>query len=159
MGWRWGPAPKPQTHRYPTLEPYQIPTEKELYLIIALVVTVSISLLNHLWSSSVPIGLNRHANKNKLWWCNNDPIRQWQFCQLLLLICKRKVLNQRAALQTRCTDVNSFERVKERRHSTAESLTLFSNDWFNLLVLCGIIYSYNLHDIGLLNNVCRSFPH
>ncbi len=32
-----------------------------------------------------------------------------------------------------------FERVKERRRGPAESLTLFSNDWFNLLVCVDLL--------------------
>ncbi len=45
----------------------------------------------------------------------------------------------------------------ERRRGTAESLTLFSNDWFNLIVCVDLFthLTYMLYSI----NVCRNFPH
>ncbi len=44
-----------------------------------------------------------------------------------------------------------------RRRCTAESLTLFSNDWFNLIVCVDLFthLTYMLYSI----NVCRNFPH
>ncbi len=48
-----------------------------------------------------------------------------------------------------------FESVKERRHGPAESLALFSNDWFNLTVCVDLFthITYMLYSI----NVCRNF--
>ncbi len=66
---------------------------------------------------------------------------------------RAKVLDQRAValvVQTRCAD------VKPLWESPAESLTLFSDDWFNLTVCVDLFttLTYMLYSI----NVCRNFP-
>ncbi len=49
------------------------------------------------------------------------------------------------------------ERVKERRLGTAESLTLFSNDWFNQK-FCVDLFTHLTYMLFSIN-VCRNFPH
>ncbi len=83
----------------------------------------------------------------------------FSFCQLsrdasesLGSVCSSSLYCRRDALMW-----SHFERVKERRRGTAESLTLFSNDWFNLTVCVDLFthLTYMLYSI----NVCRNFPH
>ncbi len=50
-----------------------------------------------------------------------------------------------------------FKRVNKRRRGPAESLTLFSNDWFNLLV-CVDLFT-NLTYLLYWINVCRNVSH
>ncbi len=67
-----------------------------------------------------------------------------------------KVWDQCAAACCSADEMHWCETVKERRHST-ESLTLFSNDWFNLIVCVDLFthLTYMLYSIS----VCRNFPH
>ncbi len=69
---------------------------------------------------------------------------------------RAKVLDQRAVALV-VLMWSRFERVKERRRGTAESLTLFSNDWFNLTVCVDLFthLTYMLYSI----NVCRNLTH
>ncbi len=86
-------------------------------------------------------------------------LSKWQFCQLsrnvhesLGSACSSSLYCRRDALMW-----SRFERVKERRRSPAESLTLFSNDRFNLLVCVDLFtqITYLLYWIS----VCRNFHH
>ncbi len=83
----------------------------------------------------------------------------FSFCQLsrdvsesLGSACSSSLYCRRDALMW-----SRFVRVKERRRGPAESLTLFSNDWFNLLVCVDLFthLTYMLFSI----NVCRNFTH
>ncbi len=76
-------------------------------------------------------------------------IRQWKTLVLTYIFHEKSSISYKHACR--------FERVKERRRGPAESLTLFSNDWFNLLVCVDLFthLTYMLFSI----NVCRNFPH
>ncbi len=76
-------------------------------------------------------------------------IRQWKTLVLTYIFHEKSSISYKRACR--------FERVKERRRGPAESLTLFSNDWFNLLVCVDLFthLTYMLFSI----NVCRNFPH
>ncbi len=114
------------------------------------------SSLNHLWSARVPIGLKRRANYKFLWRCNNDPIRQVTILSTLPK-CEERSACSSSFCRRDALMWNSFERVKERRRGAAESLTLFSNDWFNLLV-CVDLFTHITYMLYWIN-VCRNFPH
>ncbi len=75
-------------------------------------------------------------------------LSKWQFCQLSrnaseslgsATACSSSLYCRQDALMW-----SRFERLKERRRGPAESLTLFSNDWFNLLFVWIYLGSYNL---------------
>ncbi len=109
---------------------------------------------NRLWSSRVPTGLKRRANYT---FFVDDAtmtrLSKWQFCQLSrnaseslgsATACSSSLYCRQDALMW-----SRFERLKERRRGPAESLTLFSNDWFNLLFVWIYLGSYNL--LAILN--------
>ncbi len=88
-----------------------------------------------------------------LWRCNNDPIKQVTILSTVQK-CERKSwisdsVQQLVVLQRRCADVKLlWEIEREKTRSSWITHTLFSNDWFNLLV-CVDLFTHNL--LAILN--------
>ncbi len=109
------------------------------------------------WNARAPIGLKRRATYTFCDDATMTRLSKWHFVNCPEM--RAKVLDRCAAAHCRRDALmwSRFERVKERRRGPAELLTLFSNDWFNLLI-CVDLFTHITYSLCWIN-VCRNFPH